>query len=115
MARLAFLDGGLPVPELQVPVRDEYGRLIGIVDFLWRAQRTAAEVDGLLKYTSPLDLRREKQREDDLRRAGLEVVRADWREITRLPELVLRRVQDAFDMAERRRGLPERYLLPPAA
>jgi len=115
LARLAFADGGLPPPELQVPVRDEYGRLIGIVDFLWRAQRSAAEVDGLLKYTSPLDLWREKQREDDLRRTGLEVVRADWREVTRLPELVVRRVRDAFDLAHGRRDVPTRFVLPPAA
>lgn len=116
IARVAFAALGLPAPELQVSVRDLEGRLIGIVDFLWRAQRTVCEMDGLLKYDGdPFALRREKEREDDLRRSGLEVVRGLWSETYLRPALLCQRVQEAFSLAARLRDLPVRHLLPPAA
>lgn len=116
IARVAFAALGLPAPELQVEVRDLEGRLIGIVDFLWRAQRTVCEMDGLLKYDGdPFALRREKEREDDLRRSGLEVVRGLWSEAYPRPELLCRRVREAFALAARFGDLPVRHLLPPAA
>lgn len=116
IARVAFAAGQLPAPELQVEVRDLEGRLIGIVDFLWRAQRTVCEMDGLFKCDGdPLALRREKQREDDLRRTGLEVVRGLWSEADRRPALLCRRVEEAFELGARFRDRPVRYLLPPAA
>ena len=116
IARVAFAALELPAPELQVEVRDLEGRLIGIVDFLWRAQRTVCEMDGLLKYDrDPFALRREKEREDDLRRSGLEVVPGLWSETYPRPELLGWRIREAFSLAARLRDLPVRHLLPPAA
>lgn len=45
-ARLLFIDNDLPVPQLNVSVRDEWGRQIGIADFVWWEQRVLAEYDG---------------------------------------------------------------------
>lgn len=45
-ARLLFIDNGLPVPQLNVSVRDDWGRQIGIADFVWWEQRVIGEYDG---------------------------------------------------------------------
>lgn len=68
----------LPEPELQVPVHDVAGRLVGIPDMTWRRRKALGEVDGQTKYGPLLKpgedlrevVRREKEREDALREAA---------------------------------------------
>lgn len=90
LARLAFLDAGLPEPQLQHEVRDERGWLIGRVDFAWPEHRLIVEFDGREKYHSmrrPGEsieemVLREKAREDRLREAtGWTVVRITWADL----------------------------------
>lgn len=46
-ARLLFLRGGLPEPELNVVINDQYsGQWLSDSDFVWREQRVVAEFDG---------------------------------------------------------------------
>jgi hypothetical protein len=83
-ARVLFVSLGLPKPELQVEIRDERGRFLGRVDFLFRAQRTIVEFDGLIKYGGAGGRRAliaEKRREDSLRALGFQVVRPTWRDL----------------------------------
>lgn len=89
-ARVLFLSFGLPRPELQVVIRDERGRFVGRVDFLFRAQRTIVEFDGLVKYGGAdgrQALIREKRREDSLRALGFQMVRPTWRDLYDPPRL----------------------------
>ncbi|HEX5532759.1 MAG TPA: type IV toxin-antitoxin system AbiEi family antitoxin domain-containing protein [Actinomycetales bacterium] len=73
----------LPLPEPQVWVRDETGRVVGRGDFYWEQFAVLGEADGLMKYDVGAgdsgDGRRalveEKRREDRLRALGLHVVR----------------------------------------
>lgn len=81
LTRLAYVQQGVPAPETQVEVRGPGGRLLGVVDFLWRAQRVVGEADGLLKYTGLQDLQAEKLREEGMRRAGFDVVRNLWDDV----------------------------------
>ncbi len=87
---------GTVVP--QVEVRDDNGRLVARVDFLYEQQRTIVEFDGLVKY-SGADGREalvaEKRREDRLRDLGFQVVRVTWAELDR-PILLQHRIQAAF-------------------
>ena len=79
-------------------IRDERGRLVGRVDFLFRAQRTIVEFDGLLKYGGAggrQALIDEKRREDALRSLGYQVVRLTWRDLYD-PALVRRLIKQAF-------------------
>ena len=65
-----FIEWGLPLPELQVLIRDDAGYPVGRVDFLWREQRVIGEADGLMKYADSQGLAafgREKDREAALR------------------------------------------------
>lgn len=73
ISRVAFRDGGLPPPDLQVWVGGEFGQ-VGRVDFLWREFRTIGEADGALKYADPDRARQQLRRDADLREAGFEVV-----------------------------------------
>ena len=97
-ARVLFVSLGLPTVEPQVVIRDERGRFVGRVDFLFRAQRTIVEFDGLIKYGGA-DGRQalidEKRREDALRSLGYKVVRLTWRDLHD-PALVERLIRAAF-------------------
>jgi hypothetical protein len=95
ISRVAFRDGGLPPPELQVWVGGEDGP-VGRVDFLWREHRTVAEADGALKYADPDRARRQLRRDADLRAAGFEVVHFSWADLTRTPDQVILAIRAAF-------------------
>lgn len=81
---------GLPTPELQAEIRDERGPLVGRVDFLFRAQRTIVEFDGLVKYAGAdgrQALIAQKRREDGVRALGYQIVRPTWRDLDDPPRL----------------------------
>ncbi len=99
ISRVAFRDGGLPAPELQVQVGSEV-RMIGRADFLWRQHRTIGEADGALKYENPDRARLQLRRDADLRAAGFEVVHFTWREIVATPDAVVNSIREAFRRAE---------------
>jgi hypothetical protein len=96
--RVLFVSLGLPTAEPQVEIRDERGRLVGRVDFLFQPQRTIVEFDGLVKYGGAEGrqaLVEEKRREDALRSLGYQVVRLTWRDLHD-PALVDRLIRQAF-------------------
>lgn len=89
-----FLLAGLPEPEFQVPIQTPVGRFFP--DFLWRGHRVIGEADGLAKYQSPDDLRREKLRQEALEEQGFLVVRWTWPQLTASPGQVVARVRRAL-------------------
>ncbi|MEP7369449.1 MAG: hypothetical protein ABI662_07330 [Dermatophilaceae bacterium] len=103
-ARVLFVSLGMPRVDLQVEIRDERGRFVGRVDFLFRAQRTIVEFDGLVKYggaNGRQALIDEKRREDALRSLGYQVVRLTWRDLHD-PGLVDNLIRKAFARAPER-------------
>lgn len=99
-----FYREGVPLPELQVEVHDTAGRLIGIVDFLWRTHRVFLEFDGRIKYErhrrpgeSLADyLMREKRREERICEVtGWMCVRIGWADLEN-PERLARRILDVL-------------------
>jgi hypothetical protein len=89
----------LPAPELQGPVYDDDGELIGVSDFQWKQQRLLGEFDGKIKYGRLLKpgeepgevVFREKVREDAMRRVtGCAMVRLIWSDLNRGPETAAR-------------------------
>jgi len=100
-ARVVFVSPGLPKVEPQVEIRDERGRFVARVDFLFRRCRTIVEFDGLVKYGGAdghQALIDEKRREDALRSLGYQVVRLTWRNLHD-PALVQRLIKEAFSRA----------------
>ena len=108
ISRVAFRDGGLPDPELQVWVGGDIGR-VGRADFLWREHATIAEADGAIKYADPERARAQLRRDNELRDAGFEVVHFTWRDLTVTPGRVVASIRAAF-----RRGDLLRAAEPPA-
>jgi hypothetical protein len=80
LARLAIVDEGLPLPELQVEIAVPALRRTYRVDMFWRAQRLVVELDGRAKDNAD-ELWREKRREDALRELGLRFLRLTWRDV----------------------------------
>lgn len=95
---LTFVDADLPVPEQQYPISDLAGRVLYRLDYAWSQIRVAVEYDGYEAHES----RREADlaRDEDLRRRGWIVLRADATDL-REPTRLVAAVRDAF----RRRGL----------
>ena len=81
LAWIKINNSGFMLPEQQVNVKIQ-GLLIGRVDMIWevRNRKIILELDGMNKYNTLPDLRKEKVREDHLRRLGYEVIRATWKD-----------------------------------
>ncbi len=87
-SRAQMIDAGLPVARLQHRFHDQHGDEIARTDFDW-AGLLVGEFDGECKYQkylrpgeTPFDaMRREKEREDALRRAGIMVIRWTWKDL----------------------------------
>lgn len=103
IARVAFRDGGLPPPMLQVWIMGP-GHPIGRVDFLWDQHATIAEADGAVKYADPDRARQQLKRDAELRRAGYEVVHFTWRDLAADPDQVIGWIKAAFSRSARLRN-----------
>ena len=107
VSRVLMAERGLPAPDPQLVVRNDRGEFVARVDFAWPALGVIGEFDGRLKYGRTLDpdedrdrdaaevLWSEKQREDQLRRLGWQVVRWVWDDLDD-PALLERRLRTAF-------------------
>jgi very-short-patch-repair endonuclease len=72
----------LPQPEVNV-------RVAGfIVDFLWRAERLIAELDGWQSHRTRTAFEQDRARDNKLRRQGFEAVRFTWRQVKEDPREV---------------------------
>ena len=101
VARLLFIDHGLPCPELQRWIRDPATDAQMRVDMLWREHRVIGEVDGAVKYRvnsrwSERSLWNEKRRQERLEQLGFRVVRLLWQEIRDNPLGTVARVRWAL-------------------
>jgi hypothetical protein len=103
-AYYAFWREGLPPPELQRPVFDETGALVGLLDFAWPDARVWVEFDGREKYLRPFRagdsasdvVVREKDREDEIRRlTGWICVRIVWADLQR-PDRIAAKIRHAM-------------------
>lgn len=101
VGRVRAYEYGLPAPELQVVISD--GTDSCRVDMYWEEFEVIGEADGLLKYATPEDLRKEKLRQEWLESLGRTVVRYTYADVMnprRIPLTMAR-----FDRALRRGGL----------
>ena len=101
-ARLAMIDGGLPIPELQYEIIDGNGELRR-VDFAWPDQRVAVEYDGMDWHSGPEAMRRDRKRQGALQDVDwvvLAIVFEDvryraWEFVARIDAQLLRRARAA--------------------
>jgi hypothetical protein len=89
-ARLAMIDGGLPMPELQYEVIDGNGELRRL-DFAWPDHRVAVEYDGLDWHSGPDAMKRDRRRQAALADVGWMVSAIVFEDVRyRAPEFVAR-------------------------
>ena len=72
-ARLAMVDGGLPMPKLQYEILDGNGELRR-VDFAWPDAKVAVEYDGVDWHSGPDAMRRDRRRQAALMDVGWVVI-----------------------------------------
>jgi hypothetical protein len=68
-ARLAFIDGGLPTPQLQYEIVDLHGKLWR-VDFAWPDSMVVAEYDSVEWHANPEGWRRDRMKTARLQECG---------------------------------------------
>lgn len=90
---LALVDGGFPPPVPQFSVADINGRVLYWLDLAWPELRIAGEYDGYAAHAGRESL--DAAREEDLRRRGWIVIRADAADM-RNPHRLLAAVGEAF-------------------
>jgi very-short-patch-repair endonuclease len=73
----------LPPPEVNVRVHGHE------VDFLWREQGLAVEVDGFQFHSTRAAFERDRNRDAELQSAGLRVLRVTWRQVVETPYATL--------------------------
>ena len=89
-ARLVFIDGGLPMPDLQYEIVDRRGELWR-VDFAWPDANLVAEYDSAEWHANPVAFRRDRMKVARLQECGLTVIPIVVDDIRRTPfDLVAR-------------------------
>lgn len=73
----------LPLPEINARAEG------WTVDALWRRERVVVELDGWRNHRTPAQVRRDRQKEAELRMAGYIVLRYSYEQVTRHPDLVI--------------------------
>ncbi len=70
--RLLFVLNGFPPPQTQIPVVDEYGVLVAVVDLGWRDYLVGVDFEGAHHWTDPRQRRRDAERYTALTRTRLD-------------------------------------------
>jgi hypothetical protein len=79
--RLACIDGGVPPDELQWPILDALGNVVGIGDLAWirnRRRPLIGEADGEGPHGQPEPILRDRRRGNDFTGFGVDTVRFTW-------------------------------------
>lgn len=90
--RLLLIDAGVPAPETQIPVNDNW-RTVGVLDMGWERYQVAAEYDGDYHRTDRRRYARDQWRSRKLEELGWIVVRVIAEDE---PQEVVQRVRDAL-------------------
>lgn len=94
--RLVLVDGGLPRPETQIPVRDDAGRVVRRIDMGWSRYQVGVEYDGEQHFTTAADYENDIDRLEFLAARGWVIVRVAARHLRLHRQEVLRRTAGAL-------------------
>jgi very-short-patch-repair endonuclease len=94
--RMLLVLNGLPRPEVQVPIRDDTGSVIGRPDLFYREQRLGLEYDGETHRASLIE---DNRRQNRLLLADVRLLRFTGADVLRRPESVVSQVRNALAQA----------------
>ena len=98
-ARLVFIEGGLPLPELQYEIVDRCGDLWR-VDFAWPEAMVVAEYESMEWHASPEALKHDRIKTSRLQECGYSVVPIVVDDVRRRPFDLVARIFYHLDRAE---------------
>jgi hypothetical protein len=97
--RLLFVRSGLPRPVTQIPVTNDWGRVVRRIDMGWPEWMVGAEYDGEHHWTDPARHAEDIERLEFLAAKGWSIVRVSARQLRYQPALVVERVRTALHRA----------------
>ncbi|MDT5350881.1 MAG: hypothetical protein QOH91_4168 [Mycobacterium sp.] len=97
--RLLLVRSGLPRPVTQIPVTNDWGRVVRRIDMGWPEWMVGAEYDGEHHWTDPARHAEDIERLEFLAAKGWAIVRVSARQLRYQPALVVERVSTALQRA----------------
>lgn len=94
--RLVLVGGGLPRPQTQIEVLNEWGAVIARVDMGWEDCKVGLEFDGAQHWTDPVQRTRDIDRLAELEALGWTVVRVSADMLRHRPDVVVARARRAL-------------------
>jgi len=98
-ARLVFIDGGLPLPELQYEIVDRCGDLWR-VDFAWPDAMLVAEYESVEWHANPIAFKHDKMKTARLQECGFAVMPIVVDDVRRHPHDLVARIFTHLDRAQ---------------
>jgi very-short-patch-repair endonuclease len=97
--RLLLIESGLPHPRTQIPVTNDYGKVVRRIDMGYPECRVGVEYDGEQHFTNPDDYADDIERLEFLADKGWNIVRVSARQLRYERAQIVRRVRTALDRA----------------
>jgi len=94
--RLVLVDGGLPRPDTQIEVLNEWGAVMARIDMGWEEWKVGVEFDGAQHWTDPAQRSRDIDRLAELEARGWAIIRVSADMLRRRPHVVVARVHRAL-------------------
>jgi hypothetical protein len=97
--RLALVGSGLPRPQTQIEVRDDWGMILARIDMGWEEWKVGVEFDGAHHWTDPKQRTHDIDRLAELDARGWIIIRVSADLLRYRPEVVIERVRRALRAA----------------
>ncbi|OBH06856.1 MULTISPECIES: DUF559 domain-containing protein [unclassified Mycobacterium] len=94
--RLAIIFAGLPRPQTQIPVHNEWGAALARIDMGWEQWRVGVEYDGAQHWTDPRIRANDIDRAAELERRGWRIIRVSADLLRNRPDIVIARIREAL-------------------
>lgn len=101
-----FVESSLPMPELQLPIYDEFGRFVARPDFVYPDEKLVIEGHSKLWHSGALAQELDRERDRKLRHLGYQPIYLGWADATTHKERTLQMIErQRLLMQPRRAGL----------
>jgi very-short-patch-repair endonuclease len=97
--RLTLVGGGLPRPQTQIEVLNEWGAVVARIDMGWEEWKVGVEFDGAHHWTDPVQRTRDIDRLAELEAMGWRIVRVSADMVRHRPYMILARSRSALRAA----------------
>jgi hypothetical protein len=94
--RLVLVGGGLPRPQTQIEVLNEWGAVMARIDVGWEEWKVGVEFDGAQHWTDPAQRTRDIDRLAELEARGWTIIRVSAYMLRHRPHVVVARTRSAL-------------------